>query len=67
MTKTCGCGRTYRDLNEFKSLCELKGEWFGLLLANCECGSTIAMELYSGSNKDAIEAFKAYRARAKGA
>lgn len=57
----CGCGRRY-DPREFMALTSVgiqKGGGFcggDLLLSNCHCGSTIAMEVTQGGGFACLEA-----------
>lgn len=58
MFKVCSCcGHTWNTREDFIKTTTFIGDWkeFGLLLYNCKCNTTLSIEIYEGSKKDAVE------------
>lgn len=66
--KSCACGVEYQTKEELISKCEFVDNWdrFGLALYNCECKSTITIEIFEGSKALAKEQIKMDREQSKG-
>ena len=56
--KTCTCCKyEFPDKLTFINYCDFVGEWkeFGLLLYNCQCRSTLSIEITEGSKEEAMK------------
>ncbi len=56
--KVCSCcDKQWNTEEDFRNDCEYLADWqeAGLLLFNCKCRSTLAIEIYKGSKEEATK------------